>query len=268
MTTAEFNEARKILARTDDQLAADLDVTPDVVRAWADGRARVPKRHARLIQYSVAAEERQSALRASGLPECEWMRKKDEELEKLGDDDLLEVAKEMKEHSKTCPMCVARARFLDEHFGPMPALPAPPWLRIFGLIAAIPSWARPAAIGAIALGAITMLRILAALPLLLSNPAKVGEALVAVLAAACAGAAGGAIYSLARPVLRKLGRVGDYLTGIVCVFAYMGALALVAPYAFGERLVNGRGDLAMFAILSAFFGLFIGHSWFRERTAD
>jgi hypothetical protein len=196
------------------------------------------------------------------------MRKKDEELEKLEGVDLLEIANEMKEHSKTCPECMAHARFLDEHFGPMPALPAPLWLRFFGGIASIPSWARPAAIGAIVLGAMTMVRVLFALPLLMSHPEKVGEALVAVLAAAGAGAAGGAVYSLTRPTLRKLGRPGDYLTGIVCVYAYMGALALAAPDAFGETLINDGTDLVALAIISAFFGLFVGHSWFAKRTAD
>jgi hypothetical protein len=130
------------------------------------------------------------------------------------------------------------------------------------------AWARPAAIGAIALSGITMVRALFALPLLMSHSEKVGEAPVAVVAPAAAGAAGGAVYSLTRPTLRKLGRPGGYLTGIVCVYAYMGALALAAPYAFGEKVINDRTDLAAFAIISAFFGLLVGHSRFGKRAAD
>lgn len=90
-------------------------------------------------------------------------------------------------------LAMAHARFLDEHFGPMPALPAPPWLRFFGFIASIPSWARPAA---------------------------------------------------------------------------LGAVALAAPYAFGEKVIDDRTGLVAFAIISAFFGPFVGHSWFGKRTAD
>jgi len=32
---------------------------------------------------------------------------------------------------------------------------------------------------------------------------------------------------------------------------------------FGEQLVHGRSDLVAFAIVSAFFGLLVGHYWSR-----
>jgi hypothetical protein len=48
----------------------------------------------------------------------------------------------------------------------------------------------------------------------------------------------------------------------------LGALALAAPYAFGEQLIHDRGELVIFAIVSACFGLFIGHSWFRTPTGE
>ena len=63
--------------------------------------------------------------------------------------------------------------------------------------------------------------------------------------------------------LFALSFVGAYLTGIVCVFAYMGALLIAAPVAFGEPLVEERSDLVVFVVVSLFFGLIMGHSWFR-----
>lgn len=106
------------------------------------------------------------------------------------------------------------------------------------------------------------------MPLLLSAPTKFGEALVAVVTAAGAGAAGGFAYTLTRPTLQRLGRLGDYLTGIVCVFAYMGALVLVAPVAFGEGIIEDRVGLISFVVVSTFFGLVVGHTWFRRASAS
>lgn len=267
MTAAEFNAARRALGQTDDQLAAELDVTPGVVRAWAAGSTRIPRRCAEQIRWLEALAERDAALRASGLPDCEWMREEEERPLPSDTDALLQRAKAMTAHAQACPVCTARERYAREHCSSMPALPQPGWMRILGWVERVPAWARPAAVGALLLGAIVSLRILFALPFLFSAPAKMGAALVAVLSAAGAGAAGGASYSLTRPTLRKLRRPGDYLTGIVCVFAYMGSLALVAPYAFGERLIDDRAGWVIFSIVSIFFGLVVGHSWFRE-TAE
>ena len=267
MTAAEFNEARNVLALTDDQLAAELDVTPGIVQAWTAGRVRIPRRHAEQIRWLAAVEKHEVALKESGLPECEWMQKREEELPS-DTDALLKVAEEMEKHAGACPVCIARRNFVEERIGPMPELPQPGWMRVFDLIDSVPAWARPAVLGALALGAIVLLRGLFLLPRLISEPDKLGGVVVAVLAAAGAGAAGGAVYSLTRPTLRKLGRSGDYLTGIVCVFAYMGALALVAPYALGEPMINDGTELVVFAIASTFFGLFIGHSWFRRSAGE
>jgi hypothetical protein len=266
MTAAEFNEARSILAWTDDQLAAELNVTPRVVQAWTTGRVGIPRRHAMDMWLLAVAEMRNAAPKEGEPPECEWIRNQERQPVPSGTDALIEFTKSIEKHTKVCPVCIARRNFVEERIGPMP--PQSRWMGVFGMIARVPAWARPAVLGALALGAIVLARILLMLPRLLSEPGKVGEALVAVLAAAGAGAAGGAVYSATRPSLRKLGRPGDYLTGIVCVFGYMGALALAAPYAFGEHIVKDGTDWVVFSIFSAFFGLFIGHSWFRRSGAE
>jgi hypothetical protein len=151
----------------------------------------------------------------------------------------------------------------------MPEPPLDMWMRAFALIGRIPVWALPAVLGAIALGGLVVLRSLFLIPRLISEPAQIGGVLVGVLlaalTAAVAGAAGGAVYSLLRPTLAKLGRPGDYLTGVLCVFAYTLALALITPYTFGERVIENKSEWVVLALLSTFFGLLIGHMGFGRR---
>jgi drug/metabolite transporter (DMT)-like permease len=90
------------------------------------------------------------------------------------------------------------------------------------------------------------------------------EALRALAAAALGGAAWGVAYSLTRPTLRKLGTLGAYLTGVVCVIAYGGSLVAVAPIAFGETLIEDRVGLFAFLVMAVLFGLIIGHQLFRD----
>ena len=262
-TAGEFNAARQILALTDDELAIELGVTPAVIRAYGAGTARIPKRHAQMLAWRVAAEERQAALRESGLPECGWIKAYEDAPAPKDIDAQLRQLKEVEAHLTTCPVCTARQRYEADRFGPMPPLPETGWVRAFSWVDRLPSWARPAAVGAAILAAIVCVRFVFAVPALLRAPEKLGGLLIAIIAAAAAGAAGGFAYTLTRPTLRKLGVVGAYLTGIVCVFAYMGSLLIVAPVAFGETLVNERSDLVIFVIVSLFFGLIMGHSWFR-----
>lgn len=89
--------------------------------------------------------------------------------------------------------------------------------------------------------------------------------MLAVLAAATAGAVGGLAYSLTRPFLTRLATAGDYLTGVVCVGAYLGALCALAPIAFGESITKQRSDLVILGVISLVFGLLMGHRWFRDQ---
>jgi DNA-binding transcriptional regulator YdaS (Cro superfamily) len=263
----ELQEAQRRLGQSDEELAASLGVSPDTVRAWAAGRATVPRRHGQQIEWLAAGAEREAALRSSGLPECAWMHEHVAEPFPDDPDAALKHPEAGEQHAEVCRVCVAREQFLAERFGPMPPLPQSAWMRLFAWVERVPSWARPAAVGAAILGAVVSLRVVFAIPLLISAPAKFGEALLAVAAAAGAGAVGGFAYSLSRPALRRLGRLGDYLTGIVCVFAYMGALAVVAPLAFGERVIEDQTSLTIFVVVSVFFGLVMGHTWFRGQSA-
>ena len=267
MTPDEFTTAQRILGETDDQLAGTLGVTPDIVRAWATGRARIPLREAKYVVFLVAAKERAVALETSGLADCAWIRAHDTP---PATDDLKELDKHgnaILRHMETCPTCLAREQWATERFGPMPAPPAGGLLRLFEWVERVPPIARPAAVGAALLAALVLLRVLFALPRLINAPRELAGAGFAVIAAAAAGAIGGFAYSLTRPALKRLGRPGDYLTGIICVFAYAGSLALAAPFAFGEAIVEDRAGWVIMAIVSIIFGLVIGHTWFRSEPA-
>jgi hypothetical protein len=266
VNATELRQARTSLRQSEEELAANLGVAPDLVRTWGTSRTAVPRRYAQQIEWLAAVAEREEALRASGLPECAWMQTYEGEPLPDDPDPLLKHIETGNRHVETCEVCVARDRFVVERFGPMPPMPQPGWMRLFAWFERVPSWARPAAVGAVILGAMTSVRILLALPVVFSVPAKLGEALIAVFAAAGAGAVGGFAYTLTRPTLGRLGRIGDYLTGIVCVFSYTGALALVAPVAFGERVIEDQASLIIFVVVSAFFGLVVGHTWFRDQS--
>ena len=268
MNRADFQATRERLQQSDEELSELLGVSPDTVLAWTEGRKEVPRRYVQQLEWLAVSAEREDALRNSGLPECDWMRA--HSAKPLADDQdaVLQHLEAANDHADVCQVCTAREKFVEERFGPMPPMPQSGWMRVFAWVERMPVWMRPAAIGAAILGIIVSLRVAFALPVLFSNPAKLAEALLAVAAAAGAGAVGGFAYTLTRPSLRRVGRLGDYLTGIVCVFAYMGALALVAPLAFGEPLIEDRAGLIIFVVVSAFFGLIVGHTWFRELSAS
>jgi hypothetical protein len=146
---------------------------------------------------------------------------------------------------------------------------APEWLR--RVLRRMPPWARPPAVGAAALMALTGIPALAVLPETFQSPDRGLEALGVILLAIAAGAAGGLAFSLTRPRLEPLGRIGDYLTGIVCVFAYLGPLMLLMPSKPGDPELPLAANLVELAGLSVLFGLVVGHSWFyaaRKRTVE
>jgi hypothetical protein len=81
------------------------------------------------------------------------------------------------------------------------------------------------------------------------------------------GAVAGITYSIVRDPLRKLGLLGDYLTGILCVWAYL--LATVLPFQLlPERPEFAQPDQApALALGGALVGVIIGHLWFRRRRS-
>jgi hypothetical protein len=257
MTSEEFNTARRLLGQSYDQFASDCGVTPDVLRAWSQGRARIPRLHVKYIRFLVAAKEREVALQSSGLPECEWLLAHGNIPATDTPDEVMRKADSNRHHSDRCLTCQARLNFVTERFGPMPAFPVPRglWLlRVFEWVERVPAMARPAVIGAALLATHVPVGVLFSLPRFIKAPGELATAAIGLLVAAAGGAMGGFAYSLTRPTFKRLGRSGDYLTGIVCVFAYLASLFLALPFTFSGPLIPGPTGWVIIAIFSIVFG--------------
>lgn len=125
----------------------------------------------------------------------------------------------------------------------------------------------PPLFGAVALFAIVGVGLLAKLPNIVRNSALLLPSLAALASATGAGCLAGVAYVVLGRPARRVHIIGPYLAGVITIAAYMGALLLASPFFSAEPLVKGRSDLMLFAGITVFFGLFAGHSWFRERVA-
>jgi len=204
MTPEEFAIARRKLGWNDDKLAAELSVSPKAVRAWTEGTLRVPKADAKRIAWLAALTERDAALEAAGLPQCEWVKSWDAEDLPKKDKDLEAHFKRLDDHADQCPTCQARERFVKERFGPLPEMPASGLVTVFQwwnrFLQRFPEWAHPVFNGAAIVTTLTAFR---AVPALLT-----GKSLLAALAlpaGAAFGAIGGVAYSALRPYIKQGG---------------------------------------------------------------
>lgn len=272
MSPTELSQARARLGKSEADLAEQLDVDVEIVQGWERGERPIPRLAVRRIRWLVAGAERDEALEASGLAACDWVADwGSAPLPEDGADATLKHFELLHEHVESCPTCQARQRFIAERFGPLPRYPAGGavgltyW--VFDRIESIPGWLRAPVVGALILAAVVAIRVVFAIPRILRSPVELLDLVVALGAAAGAGAAGGMVYSIVRPPLRRLGRPGDYLTGMAVVAGYLGALILAAPIAFGESLVEGTEGWIIWAGMSVFFGLVVGHAWFRSSTS-
>lgn len=199
--------ARELLGLTVDQLAAELGVTPHVFAAWERGALTVPPRYRQAIAYRVAIAERDAALAVSGLRECPW----------FSEWERIEVpasraawARHMqlaRQHAAYCPTCRAREQYLRERFPPLPTPPAPHWVvlvrRFNGWLRRYPDWLRPAIVGAIALGGLTLVRVIfSARELMRGGDSLLGGA-TAIAFATLAGAVAGAVYGVLRRLVTR-----------------------------------------------------------------
>lgn len=267
MSAAEVTAAREQLGATTEDLAAELALTPHVVRAWEEGRVRVPRRHAQLLRWRAAVAERQRALGESGLPQCGWVaRWAAAPAPGRGAQQALMA------HAAVCPTCVARARFIDEHFPPLPPRPLGAPARALAWLLRRPAWVRPVILGAALVGTVVMLRVL---PLATREGGggvlrMVAIVLLGTAAGAYVGAVGGLAFTFTRPPLRRwLGRAGDVITGVVCALAYMLAIAIPMEFIGGSAMWRDPASWLLFAGLGLLFGLFLAfgtRSAMRERS--
>jgi len=174
MNPQEAIAARKTLGLSQDGLAASLGLSPDVIAAWEAGSVRVPKRFEEQLRFDAAAAERRAALASSGLPECEADKAWQNEALPKDLQGQAEYLERGSKHHATCPVCIARDKFVAEQFGKMPPMPVPTSVRIMGAVAdrikKFPRWAQPSAWFALGFGAYSLVRIVFMLPRLARNP--------------------------------------------------------------------------------------------------
>jgi hypothetical protein len=249
---------------------------PDSYAACEAGRAKLPKYQAQLVAFRVACAERDEALTLSGLPTCSWI----EQLEREEPPPDAKMEKHVayleraEAHAKTCATCQARDQFVRDRFPNMPKPPMATWMRGFSAastwIEARPEWMRPAFYGAAILAAMTSLRAVFVLPRALDEPRLLLLAFGAVVGASVAGAGGGLVYSFIGRPARRVPVAGPYLAGIVAVAGYVGCLLALLAVAGVRELTNGGmgTSLFTFGVVSIFFGLIVGHQWFRPTKME
>jgi transcriptional regulator with XRE-family HTH domain len=122
VTPEELVAARHRLGLTPESLAAELNLTPAVIVAWERGRIRPTRRAQRWLTWRGAMLDRDEALAASGLPECDALRYV---VATARDDGQSRSGTVILAHMATCETCLARKRFLEERFPPLPPPPLP-----------------------------------------------------------------------------------------------------------------------------------------------
>jgi transcriptional regulator with XRE-family HTH domain len=197
MKSDEAIAARKTLGLTEEALAAELGLTPGVIGAWEAGTVRIPRRFEDQLRYDAAAKERRDAVAGSGLQECEVDRAW--ENEKLADPKAVnEYLERGLKHRASCPICMARDKFVQERFGKMPPMPMSTSMRAFAAVAERiekwPRWAQPAGWGALFFGSYSVVRIVFMLPRLARNPQYWPVSLGGLLLSISIGGVGGLIY--------------------------------------------------------------------------
>jgi hypothetical protein len=144
--------------------------------------------------------------------------------------------------------------------------------RFFARIDGLPAWLQPAVIGALLLFAMVGVRVLFQITLLFAHPELVVAGMYAALLAAGAGACGGFAYSLIGRRLLAVPRVGRYLTGIVCVAAYLFPLILLLPRIQPDLSATDRQALDLhdpiarwvWLFCTLLFGFVVGRTWFDD----
>jgi hypothetical protein len=270
MTAEDLTRARALLGLSPGELAAEMGLTEPVVRAWEDGSLRIPQQYAIQIVWRAAVAERQAALASSGLPECTWVARWMDVAPPRGSGQR-EHLEALRRHAAACPQCTARARFIEQNFPPMPELPIPTPVRVLRAagksLKRLPPWLRAAIVGAVAIGVFTILRV-AGMAIGGEGPSPLDALLLiggSIIGGAYLGAVAGITYAIVRDPLRKIGRAGDYVAGILCVWAYLLASVIPMQLLTGRPAFATPDEAAAVALGSAVVGVIIGHLWFRRR---
>ena len=168
MTGAELIAARNRLGLSLDAFAAEIGLTPHVVSAWEADAIAMPKRYEADLNWRLALQDREDALRASGLPECPWIVHWHRQPFPVGLQGQTKHLESAVAHAKVCPTCIARERFTFEKFGELPRRPLPRGMgvmtRLGAAIGQLPVWLRPVATAVLLALGFTLIQVLFAFP--------------------------------------------------------------------------------------------------------
>jgi hypothetical protein len=131
----------------------------------------------------------------------------------------------------------------------------------------LPQWLRATVVGAVALGVFAILRV-AGMTIAGEGPSFLDTLLLiagSIVGGAYLGAVAGITYAIVRDPLRRIGRGGDYVAGILCVWAYLLASVIPMQLFTGRPAFATPEDAAAVAFGGAVIGIIIGHLWFRRR---
>lgn len=271
MTGPELNRRLTELGLNVEKLAAFMGKHPDEVRGWTTIEGNIPGGLARELEWILAVHARGQAMERSGLPVCDWMEAHAEETG--GDAAAIERRlAEADAHVRTCEVCRAREAFAAT-LPPLPPMPLPLHVgviaKITELVQRLPRWARPAATGAIIIGAMTLFRALLSVVL---RPSSVTPQLLLIILGAIAvgaygGLVGGVAYALVRGPTRRFGRLGDYFTGVACAYAYLAAFGVPAALFTNEEMFRSADGWVILLVVGTLFGILVGHTWFKSGKA-
>jgi hypothetical protein len=269
MTGTDLARRRTELGLTHDQVGEWLNEHADQIKAWETIPGPLPGGLAKRLDWALASEGRERELEAAGHPVCSEAKRILGTPIAHGVDSQLARYKLAQAHGATCPHCQARLAAIQK-LPPLPPFPLSPWVSFLAKVTLhvqrLPAALRPAAWGALMMGALTLIKVV--LQLLLSPRSISPQLAVFVLEAiglgAYGGAVGGAAYTLVRPRVRHLGRPGDYLTGLACSYAFFLAFGLPVALFTDDRTLHDPLSWGVFFIFATVAGLAIGRSWFKS----
>lgn len=184
MSAGESRAARARLGLSEADLAVTLNVTPAAVTAWESGAIGVPRMAREHLVYFCAVADREEAVRAAGLPDCEWVAAWEERSPASGVKAAASHLEELEAHEKSCRTCIERGEFVEGRFGPLPPPPLRGWMRGLRLVdnqvSRLPEWGRTPAWWGMGFLAYTCFAGLFRLPAMREDPDALWAFLLAV----------------------------------------------------------------------------------------
>jgi hypothetical protein len=268
MTGPELLRRRTELGISLEELAESIQEHVDQVRGYERSPGKLPTQLGIQLEYAMAWMDRTNRLNAAGLTSCPEMEQIFAGMKPGRKGEVERRIKLADQHTLTCERCQAREAMMKT-FPPLPRVPMPASARFFlalnAQIQRLPAMLRPAVWGAVMIGGMTLVR---AGFYFLFHPARPLQAIGAVCAAIGVGAYGGAVggvaYGVTRPRTLRFGRLGDYLTGIACAFAYLFAFAIPINLFTDDDMFRGTTSWLIFVVLALVFGAILGHSMFKS----